>query len=100
ELGTQGFPVALWPLSRERCEMVRSESDGKRYLKVTNNSGPDVYIPYERVYHIHGPGLDGLCGMDVVALASRTIAHGLATERFGQKFFDNGTQMGGVVQHD
>ncbi len=92
-----GRPAGLWPLSPERCCLERNDA-GERVLKVINYGGADTYLPYNKVYHIHGPGIDGLCGFDVVALASRTIAHGLAAEQFGQKFYDNGSQMGGVVE--
>lgn len=97
EYDTGNRPAALWPLSPERCTLERNDA-GDRVLKVINYGQADTYLPYNKVYHIHGPGIDGLCGFDVVALASRTIAHGLAAEQFGQKFYDNGTQMGGVIE--
>ena len=90
-------PIALWPISPERCTLDRN-GQGERVVRVTNFGQADTLLPYNDVFHIHGPSVDGLCGMDVVAMASRTIAHGLATERFGQAFYDNGTQMGGVIE--
>lgn len=97
DMDIAGRPAALWPLSPERCNLERNDA-GERVLRVINYGEADTYLPYNQVYHIHGPGIDGLCGFDVVALASRTIAHGLAAEQFGQKFYENGTQMGGVIE--
>jgi HK97 family phage portal protein len=94
-----GLPAGLWPLMPDRCCLERDGS-GDLVLRVTNDRGGEVHLPYSDVFHLHGPGLDGLTGFDVVNVAARSFAHAAAAERFGQAFYGNGTQMGGVLASD
>ncbi len=96
EFDRGGRPVALWPLDYDRCTLER-DADGELVLVVRNRDGGDVALPYESVLHIHGPGVDGLTGFNVVTLAARSLAHAAAAEAFGASFYHNGTQFGGLL---
>jgi len=98
EYSIGGVPVALWPLMPDRCCLERDTS-GDLVLRVLNEGG-EVYLPYSDVFHLHGPGLDGLTGFDVVSVAAKSFAHAAAAERFGQAFYGNGTQMGGILSSE
>lgn len=96
EVDRGGRPVALWPLDSERCTLERNEYD-ELVLSVRNRNGGTVDLPYDDVFHLHGPGVDGLSGFDVVTLAARSLAHSAAAERFGQSFYHNNSQFGGLI---
>lgn len=91
-----GRPVALWPLATERCTLERDDAD-ELVLVVRNRNGGEVVLDYSDVFHIHGPGIDGVAGFETVTLAARGLAHAAAAERFGQSFYHNNTQLGGLI---
>lgn len=48
--------------------------------------------------HIKGPGITGLIGDNVVAKAVHSIGLTMAAERFGETYFGNNTEIGGVLK--
>lgn len=94
----RGDAMELWPLSPERCRLVRN-AFGDLLLEVSNTGG-NVYLDYRDVFHIHGPSIDGIEGLSVVSYAARTFGHAAAAEIFGATFYGNGTQMGGILSTD
>lgn len=103
-------PIALWPLEPWRCWLERGYWDdkgnflydmtGELALRVQNYDRPDSFLHYEDVYHVHGLGLDGNSGLDLVGLAERSFLQTLAAERFAMKFYEHGTSMGGVLSSE
>jgi HK97 family phage portal protein len=91
-----GRPVALWPLQPERCTVERDD-DKRLVVVVRNGQVGEVVLPYDDVFHVHGPGVDGLTGYNVVTLAARGLAHAAAAEIFGQSFYHNNMQLGGLI---
>jgi hypothetical protein len=49
------------------------------------------------VLHLAGPSRNGLVGISVVDQARQAIGLGLATEKFGARFFGSGARMGGIL---
>lgn len=98
ERDTQGRPIWLWPLHPDRVTPGRDESGDLAY-QVKNDGRQIVVIPAEDMLHFRGLGDDDIVGMSVIAKAKESIALGLAMERFGSRFFKNGTHMGGVITH-
>lgn len=96
EFDRGGRPIALWPIATERCTLER-ESDNRLVVVVRNYRGGETVLEYDDVFHLHGPGIDGISGFDVVTTAARSLAHSAAAERFGQSFYHNGTQLGGLL---
>lgn len=94
-----GRAVALWPLHPERVDPERDQ-DGRLVYKVWNQSGAATILPARDVYHIHGPGIDGLVGYRLARLAERAFGHSIAAESFGLAFYGNGAQMGAVLESD
>lgn len=97
ERNALGQPVALWPLDRDRSRLTRNETTGALELRVLQQDGGEVFLPYRDVFHLHGPSPAGLVGYDLVALASRVLGQAVAADEFGGAFFANGTNMGGVL---
>lgn len=93
-----GRPVALWPITPDRVTPFR-EGGGALGYRVTNSNGRQVVIAPRNMLHIPGLGFDGVTGYSVIQHARESIALGVATERFGETFFRNGSTFGGVLSH-
>jgi HK97 family phage portal protein len=97
ERRADGGAFALWPLSASRVTLVRS--GGALKYRVAGENGGTTFIDSADVLHLHGPGIDGLSGFNVVQKARQAIGAALAMERFGGTFFKNGSQFGGILSH-
>ena len=107
----KGEVVALYPLMPDRMTVDRDEH-GKLYYEYTvldaddvngrrgtNKVGRTVKLkPYD-VLHIPGLGFDGLVGYSPIAMAKNAIGLAIAAEEYGSKFFANGAQPSGVLEH-
>lgn len=90
-------PYAIWPLAPERCELHRI--DGRLRLRVQNYDREPTWLEYEDVLHVHGMGITGLVGTNIIGQAAHTIALAIAAERFAEAYFGNGTQVGGALMY-
>jgi HK97 family phage portal protein len=97
ELNEGGQVIGLWPLRPDMTKPVRL--DGNLKYEVTLPSGEKKYLPRERVLHIPGFGFDGMIGHSPVTLAREAMGLAKATEKYGAKYFGNGAQPGGVLEH-
>lgn len=95
-----GRPVALWPLAYERCSLERDVATNRIVLRVQNLDRAETTLDYDDVFHLHGPGVDGICGFDTVSMAARSLAHMRAIDLFGLSFYTNGMSLGGVLSTD
>lgn len=107
----KGEVVALYPLMPDRMRVDRDEK-GYIYYEYTvygdddvaGRTGTDKAGRIERlsphdVFHIPGLGFDGLVGYSPIAMTKNAIGLAIATEEFGSKFFENGAQPSGVLEH-
>jgi HK97 family phage portal protein len=92
-----GKVVALYPLLPDKTKVERTPS-GEIYYEYQTDTGPVVLRNYE-VFHIPGLGFDGLVGYSPIAMAKNAIGIAIATEEYGAKFFANGANPGGVLEH-
>ena len=94
-----GFPSELWPLHPDDYKIRRDSARRKVY-----DVGGRTYRqftaaqPDGQILQIMGHSADGLVGMSPIDQARQAIGLGLATEKFGNKFFGNGSQLSGVVE--
>uniref|UniRef100_UPI0009FE8958 phage portal protein n=1 Tax=Tissierella creatinophila TaxID=79681 RepID=UPI0009FE8958 len=93
----RGEVAALYPLIPDKMKIKRSERGEIYYLY--NKEGQDYILKSQEVLHIPGLGFDGLVGYSPIAMAKNTIGMALATEEYGAKFFSNGANPGGVLEH-
>jgi HK97 family phage portal protein len=98
ERDASGRPVWLWPIDPERVTVDRDER-GSLVYKVKNANGEEVPISPNDVFHLKGPGGDGLTGYSVLRLAAESIGSGTAMDRFGASFFGNGAHVSVVLKH-
>lgn len=101
----KGEVLALYPLMPNRMTVDRDER-GQLYYKYTPTSddaptmeGSTVILSSRDVLHIPGLGFDGLVGYSPIAMAKNAIGMAIACEEYGAKFFANGAQPGGVLEH-
>lgn len=93
----RGNVIALYPLMPDKMTVNRSERGEIYYLY--NKEGQDYILRSDEVLHIPGLGFDGLIGYSPIAMAKNAIGMALATEEYGAKFFSNGANPGGVLEH-
>jgi HK97 family phage portal protein len=93
-----GTPIALWPLLPNRTQRKLSD-EAVPYYEVRLPTGGSVNLPDYNVLHIKGLGFDGYTGYDVVTYHKETISYGIAVKEYGARFFGNGANAGGVVEH-
>ena len=89
-------PLELIPLLPDRTKAVRIA--GQLRYETVIGSERRVLRP-EDVLHIRGLAFDGLTGYSVIDLARESLALGLAAEKFGNKFFGNGSVSTGVITY-
>ena len=93
----RGRVIALHPLLPDRMT-VDMNGSGEIYY-IYNKDGQIYYLRNYEVLHIPGLGFDGLIGYSPIAMAKNAVGMAIATEEYGAKFFANGANPGGVLEH-
>ncbi|MHB1453930.1 MAG: phage portal protein [Saccharofermentanales bacterium] len=89
--------IALYPLLPDRMTVDRTTT-GEIIYRYQTDTGMVILQRYE-VLHIPGLGFDGLVGYSPIAMAKNAVGMAIATEEYGAKFFANGANPGGVLEH-
>ncbi len=95
----EGYPEALWPLLVEKMQVGRDKNTKELIYSYRLPDGETVILPAYRVWHLKGFSPDGIIGYDSVSLMREAIAMGQAMEEYGARFFGNGANPGGVIEH-
>jgi HK97 family phage portal protein len=99
----RGQPVALYPLLPSKMDVDRTENGKLVYtyrMDADERGKPGTMrLTRDTVLHIPGLGFDGLIGYSPIAMAKNAIGMSLATEEYGARFFSNGANPGGVIEH-
>ena len=93
----RGKVVGLYPLLPNKM-VVNRNNHGQLYYQYVKDGHTYILNRYE-VLHIPGLGFDGLIGYSPIAMAKNAIGMAIATEEYGAKFFANGANPGGVLEH-
>lgn len=101
----RGRIAALYPLIPSQMAVLR-DTAGRivyQYTYTPNDAKPGtsktVNLSREEVLHIPGLGFNGLVGFSPIAMARNALGLAMATEEYGSKFFANGAQPSGVLEH-
>ena len=101
----KGEVVSLYPLMPDRMTVNR-DTKGQLYYEYQVSSddaptvkGSTVILRPSDVLHIPGLGFDGLVGYSPIAMAKNAIGMAIACEEYGAKFFANGANPSGVLEH-
>jgi len=89
-------PIALLPLAPDRTFAQRQNGE---LFYVTHVDGVARVLNKNDVFHVPGLGFDGLKGLSGIQMARQSIGLAIAAEEFGARFFGNGANIGGVLEH-
>lgn len=70
------------------------ESKGELYYNFPDVAKP---VPAYDVIHVKGLGFDGKMGRSPIRMQAESLGVNLAAQKFGGKFFQNGTHLGGIL---
>ena len=90
---------ALWPLRPDWMRIERSKLTGRLLYRYRTQTGVEQIFQREEIFHLSGWGFDGIQGYSPITMAREAIALGMGTEEFGSRFFSNGSNHGGVLEH-
>ena len=90
---------ALWPLRPDWMRIERSDATGRLIYRYRTKLGVERVFQRTEIFHLAGWGFDGIQGYSPITMAREAIAFGRGIEEFGSRFFANGANHGGVVEH-
>lgn len=93
-----GDPESLWLLLPDRTQPVRVGPDRRLVYRTRLPDGTQVELPPRDIIHIAGLGWDGLVGYSPIRMAMEAIGAGLAAEEFANRFYAQGTHIGGIIE--
>jgi HK97 family phage portal protein len=99
EFDKAGRVIGLWPLLPDRTWPERIFGTNRVRYHTSTPDGNALVLPSSKVLHIAGMGFDGLVGYSPIRLAAQALGRAMATEEFGQRFFGQGMNPGGVLEH-
>lgn len=99
EFDTDGRPFGLWPLRPDQMEVLIDKTRNEVFYRYTFTDGGSVDLPRRNVFHVHGLGYDGLTGYSVIEKARRTLAMTLASEKYGESWYEKGGLPKAVLIH-
>jgi HK97 family phage portal protein len=73
------------------------EFEGELWYQVNGETRPR---PAADVLHIPGLGFNGVTGRSVLSVMRENIALGLSAQKFGTNFYENGANIGSVLETD
>ncbi|QDV34026.1 phage portal protein [Tautonia plasticadhaerens] len=103
----RGTPYSLHLLDPETTRPVRlldgvevelADPDGVLRYEVQGVRGGTRHLRPENVLHLAGLGLDGIRGLNFVALLRQGLGLGIAMESYAADYFANGADPGGVIE--
>jgi HK97 family phage portal protein len=94
-----GQPVGLWPIATDCVRPLRDPETWEMFYEVTEPNGAKFRLEQRDVFHMRGPGINGLLGDNVVARAAKSLAVVAAQERYAASYFGNGANPGGVLEY-
>lgn len=90
----------LWPLLPERMTpRRRPDKKASLYYDYYSLDGNHYILEPDQVFHLRGPSITGLLGENVVSRAAKSIALGIASERFALSYYGNNTVVGEILEY-
>lgn len=98
ERAKNGNVIALWPLDPRKTNPYRM-ADGSLVYKTSDGmgNGAERTILSADILHVPLFSFDGLRGLSPIQQARQSLGLSLAAEKFGARFFGNGSRAGGVL---
>lgn len=93
-----GDPAALWPIHPYRLRIDNTQRPPSFFIR--NDDGSEYPVSREDLLIFVGPlSEDGIAGKGVIRQARESIGLGMATEKYGARFFGNDARPGGLLIH-
>lgn len=103
ERDAAGRPTNLWLLTPDIVEPqianLKKSEKSDLYYSVDVNESKNRLIHHQDMLHIKGLG-DGFIGKSIAKLAKSTTELGLASNKYGRKFFGNSARPDGILTTD
>lgn len=93
-----GRVVELWPLEADRVTPRRARDTWQFTYEYRQPDGDLVVLSPRDVYHLRGPGLNGLLGDNLIARAAKSLSVAAAQERHSATYFGQGASPTGVLK--
>jgi len=90
-----GNAAELLPIHPSECLPIKYK--GKIYYKILIDN-EYITVTSDNMIHLPGLSFNGLVGFGVVTIARESLGGALATQKFGNKFYENGANIGGVLE--
>lgn len=97
-INARGEVVELLPFEPQTVTVERNDDYSFTY-KVNTETGRQIIVPSDRMWHMRGLSWNGWFGMEAVKLAREAIGLGMATEETEARNFKQGTRLSGVLEH-
>lgn len=88
----------LLPISPDRMHVEQDKNTYRLKYTITWLDGTTQVVPQDRVYHVRGLSLNGFTGVNPIEYHRQVIGSGIQTVKFGNKMFQNGALLGGVLE--
>lgn len=98
--GARGFVDQLLPIHPDYVTKEKLATGRLRYRVRDEITGQERVLNNEDIFEVGGLTLDGWNTVSVVSYARDSFGLSLAAERYGSRFFRNGSRPGGVLQTD
>jgi HK97 family phage portal protein len=97
---TMGFPSELWTLNPQQIQVRRRDSGAVYYLwngqQELSKFGPTT--PFGDVLHLRLATAGGVRGLSPLEQARQAVGLGLATEKYGSKYFGGDSTPPGMIE--
>lgn len=94
-----GDVLALIPFEHKRVAISRHATTRKLIYKYRPGGIADIEYERDKIFHIPGPSLNGITGMNPIRYAAQAIKLGLTYETFGIQYYENGALPTGMFKH-
>lgn len=98
EWGTDGRPVALWPLHPDATYVWVDYVSGEVFYETTLPSGEFLKLLPEDVLHFQGLTNNGVVGISKIQAIREKLGIQQSMDKFSGSFYSNGTQTPGVLK--
>ncbi|NSW92310.1 MAG: phage portal protein [Firmicutes bacterium] len=94
----RGQVIDIYPWDWHAIRPDRDKETRELFYWITDR-GKEERLPVEKVLHVHLWGPDGIVGYSPIRIAREAVGLGLAATEFAARFYGQGMNMGGVLEH-
>lgn len=98
-LAVGGRVRELIPFAPGAVTEVKQNPDYSLMYRCKYPDGTMVDIPGKQIMHLRGMVINGYMGVNPIQYIRESVALGLATQEFGERYFGSGTHPGMIVEH-